>query len=144
MMLDVINLPVPTMKECSLSDLPLVLAGKVSYFLIDGEVPNLCILKKVELGWVSVYAVTPFCVIRVSNKIKNGVLITDDWENTSSCLFLSAIKKIECNWGKKDGRVTLRGDSLDLIEFYEFIDIDLLNKFETVIFSLNRQNHRPE
>ena len=139
-MLDVINLPIDTMKECSLSDLPISLMEQVRRFLIDNETPNLCILRKNSIGNIYVYAITPFCIITVANKIKNRVLAPLDLNNSTRCILISRITSIEYKHLEKDnGEIHLGIDSGETA-YYEFCNDELLNKFETILFSLVRQN----
>ncbi|MHB9057089.1 MAG: hypothetical protein ACYC2P_13240 [Paludibacteraceae bacterium] len=140
-MLDIFKLTLPTMKECNLNDLPIELADKIKCFLSDNETPVLCILRKVEVGWVTVYAITSSYVIKVVNKIQNNVLLRVHWENQASCIFFSAIKTIGCEF-EDDDKVTivLRGETLDLVDRYSFTDLNLFTKFRNLIFSLKRQS----
>jgi len=137
--LDVINLPVPTRQECSLDNLPPELVEKVRCFLTENEIPSICILIKEEKFWVHVYAVTPTCVIKASNKIKNGILLTDEIDNESKCIFIFAIKVIEYKCGKRYRGIRLRREEGIWWKF-DIFDIELLRKFGNEIFSIIKKS----
>ncbi|MCL4528526.1 MAG: hypothetical protein M1282_03840 [Chloroflexi bacterium] len=128
-MLDVKNMPEYTTLECSMADLPNMVAGQVRQSPLENEVPNICVLYKRTIH-LDVYAITPFCIIRASSR---------NLDKTSICTLVSAIEQITWTRGKDSGTVEIRTYS-NHSESHYFSDFELLDKFVAEVFSVTRQS----